>query len=286
MIRHLIVTADDYGLCESVNEAIEDCIAAGTVRATCVMANMPVYKTAAALRQKLPQSSIGIHWNLTQGRPVLPSSEVSSLIDGEGLFLRASVLRRRWWRREVKLSELQSELRAQFNRLCNVIGHVDFWNTHQNIHVVPGLFDVFVHLGRELGIPAMRSHRRITMPRRTTELKYNLTHPQYWLKGQIIAWWSCRAELNGTSMPDARLYTPGYDNPATMMDDLMARLSWAKIKNAIEIPIHPATAVRSDLFGTLTESRVAEYQVFKDPRLAERLRRNGVEPVGFEALRH
>jgi len=37
----LIVTADDYGMCPSVNRAIEECLRARTVRVTCVMANMP-----------------------------------------------------------------------------------------------------------------------------------------------------------------------------------------------------------------------------------------------------
>ena len=41
MSQRLIITADDYGLCEQVNQAIEECLSAGTVRATCVMANMP-----------------------------------------------------------------------------------------------------------------------------------------------------------------------------------------------------------------------------------------------------
>lgn len=56
------------------------------------------------------------------------------------------------------------------------------------------------------------------------------------------------------------------------------------MEKAVELIIHPATEVREQLFGTLTESRVVEYQIFKNPQLAERLRRNGVEPVGFEVL--
>jgi predicted glycoside hydrolase/deacetylase ChbG (UPF0249 family) len=42
LTRRVIVTADDYGMCDSVNQAIEACLHAGTVRATCVMINMPV----------------------------------------------------------------------------------------------------------------------------------------------------------------------------------------------------------------------------------------------------
>ena len=59
MNRRLIITADDYGMCETVNQAIEECLAVGTVRATCVMTNMPAYSTAESLRKKFPQSSLG-----------------------------------------------------------------------------------------------------------------------------------------------------------------------------------------------------------------------------------
>jgi chitin disaccharide deacetylase len=280
----LIITADDYGLCDSVNQAIEECLSAGTVRATCVMANMPNYRPAESLRRKFPQSSLGIHWNVTQGRSVLPCERVPSLVNGDGSFCKPSDLRRRWWSGRLKLNELQAELRAQFDRLVEITGPLDFWNTHQNSHVFPGLFQTFVNLGRELGIPAMRCHRRITTPRGSGEMRYHMSHPQYWLKGQVIAWWSSQAETFGTLMPDARIYTPGYREPEDMIKEVISRLPWSRIKTAAEVIIHPATAIDTDLFGSMTESRLLEYRAFKNPALAEDLRRKGVEPVGFEAL--
>jgi predicted glycoside hydrolase/deacetylase ChbG (UPF0249 family) len=285
MNPRLIVTADDYGLCEPVNQAIEECLSAGTVRATCVMANMPAYRAAALLRKNFPLSSLGIHWNVTQGRPVLPSTQIPTLVNGDGSFLTPSELRRRWWSGGVKLTELHTELRAQFDRLVEIMGPLDFWNTHQNSHVFPGLFQAFVNFGRELEIPAMRSHRRLTTPRGASELSYYFSHPQYWIKGKVISWWSSRAERLGTAMPDARVYAPGYREPDAMIKDVAGRLRWNKVKTAAEIIIHPATAIDKDLFGGLTESRLLEYHAFKNPRLAEDLRGRGVELVGFETLR-
>jgi predicted glycoside hydrolase/deacetylase ChbG (UPF0249 family) len=281
----LILTADDYGLCESVNYAIEECLAAGTVQASCIMANMPAYQSAASLRHKYPHGSFGIHWNVTQGRPVLAPPRVASLLNGDGSCLTPSELRRRWWSGRLKSTELQAELRAQFDRVVEIMGPPDFWNTHQNSHVFPGLFQLFVDLGRELKIPAMRSHRRLTAPRGASELCYQLSHPQYWLKGKVIEWWSARAEANGTLMPDARVYAPGYSDPETMIKEVVGRLPWNKVKTALEIIIHPATAVDKNLFGSLTESRVREYHAFKIPKLPKDLRSAGIDLVGFEALR-
>jgi predicted glycoside hydrolase/deacetylase ChbG (UPF0249 family) len=282
--KKLIVTADDYGLCESVNRAIEECLAAGTVRATCVMANMPAYDAARFLRKYYPHASIGIHWNVTQGRPVLPPERISSLVDTEGVFYRASELRRRWWSGKVSRDELYAELRAQFERLRGLIGTPDFWNTHQNVHVFPGLFTTFVAFAGQFGVHAMRTHRRLTVPHGATEFGYHIRHPWYWMKGQMIAWWSARAESLGMLMPDARLYAPGYREPGIMIKDVARRLSWNKVKTAVEVVIHPASAIDKDLFGSLTESRLLEYHAFRDRTLVQDLRRNGFGPVGFEIL--
>jgi predicted glycoside hydrolase/deacetylase ChbG (UPF0249 family) len=280
----LIITADDYGMCPSVNRAIEECLSAGTVRATCVMANMPELGDAAALRQKFGGASIGIHWNLTQGRPVLASRQVRSLIKEDGSFLSCSELKRSWLAGLIRSTEVQAELRAQFDKLKEIVGQPDFWNTHENTHVFPGLFRVFVEMGKELNMPVMRCHRRITRPRGAGEMRYHLSHPQYWVKGRLIAWWSSRAEKLGALMPDARLYAPGYGNPDVMIQEVITRVPWGRIKSAVEIVIHPAINIEADLFGSLTESRLLEYSTFKNPELAHDLRRKGVEPVGFEAL--
>ena len=86
MTRRLIITADDYGMCASVNDAIEECLGAGTVRATCAMVNMPLFNATAALRQKFPGCSVGIHWTLTQGRPILPPAQLPTLAGPDGEF--------------------------------------------------------------------------------------------------------------------------------------------------------------------------------------------------------
>jgi predicted glycoside hydrolase/deacetylase ChbG (UPF0249 family) len=280
----LIVTADDYGLCEAVNRGVEECLAAETVRATCVMANMPAYDAAWLLRQKYPHASIGIHWNVTQGRPVLSIKKVSSLVNQDGRFYNSSELRRRWWLGKVRPDELQAELRAQFDRLRELIGTPDFWNTHQNVHVFPGLFRTFVDFAKQLGVRAMRSHCRLTVPPAETEFSYNLKHPRYWIKGQVIGWWSARATMRGAIMPDARAYAPGYSSPERMIEEVARRVPWHRVKSAVEVAIHPATEIVESLFGSLTQSRRAEYETFKDPMLKKRLQGMGVETVGFEAL--
>jgi len=284
MSRKLIITADDYGMCNSVNEAVETCLAAGTIRATCVMTNMPAYAAAATLRDRFPQVSIGVHWTLTQGLPVLPMSQVPSLVSADGKFHPFTQFRRRWLAKQVTQAEVKAELCAQYQRLYEVAGPLDFWNTHEDVHMSPGMFETCVALGLKLGIPAMRCHRRIVVLRDNTPTSYSLSHPLFWLKGQVIARWSSWAEAQGVLMPDGRIHLVGYSNSQAAIEGVTKLLQWNSISKAVEWTIHPATTIEEELFGVLTESRVREYQVFSDPRLVERLHKNGVQTIGFEVL--
>jgi predicted glycoside hydrolase/deacetylase ChbG (UPF0249 family) len=283
-MKQLIITADDYGLCDSVNRAIETCLAAGAMRSTCVMTNMAAYAGAAALRKRFPDASIGIHWTLTQGQSVLSPQEIPTLVNAAGEFFTLAELRRRVLRRQVDPLHLQAELIAQYQRLADLIGPVGFWNTHQNVHVSPGLFQICVSIGRKLGIPAMRCHRRITAPRQGTVRAYHLRHPFYWVKGQVIDWWSSRAARQGMLMPAGIISTPGYGVGKAAIEDFVPCISWTNIRQAAELIIHPATTIVTELFGQLGESRLREYAIFRDPQLKERLVHMGITPVGFEVL--
>lgn len=283
MTHRLIITADDYGMCEAVNEAIEECLAAGTLRATCVMTNMPVYEAAAGLRDRHPGASVGLHWTLTQGQPVLPAAQVPSLVGPDGQFASFAELRRRLLRRQIDLKQVRAELRAQHERFVAILGRPDFWNTHEGIHVAPAIFQTCVDVARELGIPAMRCHRRVTVPRQGSARQFLLRHPLYWLKGRLVAAWSRRAEGRGMLMPDGLVTSPGFRDKSAI-EEIVARMSWGGVRRAVEYIIHPSNRNHPELFGSMTESRLREYETFRDPGLRGRLRQAGIEPVGFEVL--
>jgi len=259
-------------------------MANGVVRATCVMANMSAFDAAMGLRQKFPHCSLGIHWTVTQGYPVLPKEDVPTLIGRDGEFHPPSDFRRLWLLGQIDKSQVQSELIAQYKRCCQAIGHPDFWNTHQNFHVYPRIFDVCVKTALKLGIVAMRSHRRVTLPLNESLTQYNVHHPLYWLKGFGIAWWAHKAESCGAIMPDGLFYMPDAAPIFSSLEISVQRVAWPKINKALEFVIHPSTVVDARLFRRNAERRVQEYQVFADPHALRRLKELGVQLVGFEVL--
>lgn len=284
MSRTIIITADDYGMCSEINEAIEECLTAGALRATCVMTNMPLYEKAGTLRTRFPHCSIGIHWNLTQGKPVLPALEIPSLLGPDGMFLPLLLFKDRWLKGRIDSDEIVAELRAQEFRFHEIGGIPDFWNTHHHVHLLPGLFQKCVLVGQELSIPAMRCNRRITLPPNNQMLSlYHMRHPAYWLKGKVIACWSRRAEAKGMMMPDGVINLIGDTNQSDLLNGV-SRIKWGSVKKATEMVIHPATRVDRELFGGLTEKRILEYKMYSDPELVKSFQENDIELAGFNVL--
>src|SRR5262245_18770044 len=77
IVARLLVNADDFGLCESVNDAIVRCLEAGRISSTSLLVNAPA--TAAALHYAAghPEYSIGLHFNLTDFSALGPGSPLT-----------------------------------------------------------------------------------------------------------------------------------------------------------------------------------------------------------------
>jgi hypothetical protein len=124
----------------------------------------------------------------------------------------------------------------------------------------------------------------VTVPYVGSPARYIRRHPLYWLKGRIVAFWAAGAERGGTRMPDGIVTLPGFPEGTAMIDAILDRLDWSRVRCAVELTVHPSTRLEPELFGTMTESRLREYAVYSDPQLIDRLRRVGIEPAGFEVL--
>ena len=80
----LIIEADDFGLSESITKGIIDGINGGYITSTNIMANMPFAKYAVEKAVKNNIKSVGLHFNLTAGKPLTKNP---LLTDENGIFL-------------------------------------------------------------------------------------------------------------------------------------------------------------------------------------------------------
>ena len=148
-MRRLFVNADDFGLTEGVSSGIVEAMAAGVVGGTTAMvcpdgAMERISRLGPPLAGKM-----GLHLQLTGGRPCLPPGEIPSLVTAAGLFARKKIAVA-----DVDPGEVRREWRAQLARFHAAGFAPSHLDAHHHIHKRPEVFPVFVELARELGVPA------------------------------------------------------------------------------------------------------------------------------------
>jgi predicted glycoside hydrolase/deacetylase ChbG (UPF0249 family) len=84
--RFLIVTADDFGLHEAVNEAVQQASQHGILTAASLMVGSPAIADAVRRAHQLPRLRVGLPLVPVDGAPLLPVSAVPRLVDRRGQF--------------------------------------------------------------------------------------------------------------------------------------------------------------------------------------------------------
>ncbi|WP_400192008.1 carbohydrate deacetylase [Hymenobacter sp. B81] len=137
MQRQVIINADDFGLSTSVNRAIIDAYRAGNLTSTTMMVNMPGTAEGARLAAENPGLAIGLHFCLTEGRPL---TAAPSLTDADGNFLERGALLKRALRGQVKEAEVRAEFEAQLAKLEGLGIRPTHTDSHQHTHMLPAVF--------------------------------------------------------------------------------------------------------------------------------------------------
>lgn len=161
-LRTLAVCADDFGQSPGVDAAIVRLAQAGRLNAISCIANSPGWPEAAGRLQELPAAvDVGLHLNLTDGRPL------------------SSRLARRWSRLPSLMRliaqahlgllprvALRAELHAQLSAFIGAHGRPpDFIDGHQHVHHLPGVRELILEMAEHLQpLPAMRSTGRVLGP--------------------------------------------------------------------------------------------------------------------------
>ena len=153
----LIINADDLGYSTLINQAIADLFAAGLITSTSLLVNQPASEAGAELARQRPHLSVGVHLNLSLGRPVLSPSLVPSLVDERGVFWDAATLFRRAVLGQVQWHEAAAELEAQV-RWALVHGlHLDNLDSHVHFHSLPAARRITQQLARQYHVAAWRT---------------------------------------------------------------------------------------------------------------------------------
>jgi chitin disaccharide deacetylase len=156
-LKRLIVTADDFGAAREVNDAVEAAHRGGILTAASLMVSAPAAADAIARARRMPSLRVGLHIVLVEGRPVLPASAVSHLVDRSGAFRSdmTSLGAHISFSRRARL-ELAAEITAQFEAYRATGLTLDHCNAHKHFHLHPVVGQLMAAIGARFGLRATR----------------------------------------------------------------------------------------------------------------------------------
>lgn len=249
-MKRLIVNADDFGLTGGVTRGILDTLAAGVVRSTSAM--LCLDETAAQLRQwrAVLTGRVGVHLQLMDGIPCSGPAAVPSLVGADGRFPTSPMPAS-----GISLAEVRREWHAQVERLMALDFTPTHVDTHNHVHMAPGILEVYCDIALYYGLPA-----RSGTPRVAAALKER-----------------------GVTCADC-CETGGYDGeitPEAFLDRVARAFAGCGDSGVVELMCHPGYADAA-LAGKsfYVAEREQELEVLCSARTREGLDRLGVEVVG------
>lgn len=152
MIR-LVINADDLGLHPRIDEGIFTAHADGVVTSATLLATGPVAHEAVR-RARLQRLPLGLHLCLTTHlTPAAPPRDVRWLAPGGRFRKNWAEFSAAWLSRLIPPEEVVLEFRAQVRRARELGASIDHLDTHQHLHLLPGMTSLVEVLAAELRVP-------------------------------------------------------------------------------------------------------------------------------------
>lgn len=247
----LILNGDDFGISRGVNAAMIDCFTKGYLSSTSMMVNMPACQEASELMKMYPGLSVGIHLNLTVGKPL---TKCNSLVKEDGTFNKGMLKNSE----HVNKQEIENELRAQMDRFIKLTGkkptHI---NSHHGIEQIEGAEAIVCQLSREYDLPVRRF---FTLP--------SGNHPDI---DYVI--------------PEAKMLF-NFEDYATP-EKVIALFSDSDLASdkVYEYACHPGYVDYEILqMSSLTTGRAYDAHVFLSEQIGQWIKEHQIELVGYEAI--
>ncbi len=285
MAKYLIVNADDYGMCNAANEAVEELFLGGWLKSSTIMMPCPGAEHAVEFSKTHPEYAIGIHTTLTSEWGKYrwkPLTNGKTLLDEEGFMWHESDM----VEKNASYEDIEKEVRAQID-LAHRMGM-------KPSHVDNHMGSLYGHYTGRLGLSKLAlkicgsygyayrlytKHDKRICPNGTP-------YPLYAAVTLLSKLWGKKYNV---IIPDYLLFPDWNDEMRVSYEvyrDTILKI-WTDIPEdgVTETFVHPS--VESDELKGITGrwlDRVWEYQLMKDPYVHQYLKDNGVELISYREL--
>ena len=280
-VKSVILSADDFGLSEAVNEGIERAHREGLLSTASLMIAGPAAADAIARARRLPELRVGLHLVVIEGPATLPPAEIPALVDPRGQFPSHQLrLGLRYFFGLDARRQLAAEIRAQFAAFAATGLRLDHANAHKHMHLHPTIGALLLRIGSGFGLQAVR------VPAEPPGVLQECCEYNGFGDRLLHRWTSLlryQVERAGMATTD---HCFGIAWTGRMTTDRLLRLAGNLPDGSSEIYFHPA-AGRDEQLDRLMPSyqHEAEMRSLIDPQFGAALRQAGALLVGFDALR-
>ncbi|MCR2802847.1 polysaccharide deacetylase family protein [Paenibacillus soyae] len=279
----LLVNADDYGLCHSVNQAVESLLTEGTVSSATVMMPCGWSSEAASWSASHPEYDVGVHltftseWDAYKWGPVTSDGDVSSLVAETGYFHKTS----QEFEERAESVHVKRELVSQIERAIKLgmkPTHADnhmgsLYGLRTGKHFMPEVLDVCASYGLPFRLPRYLNAEQGVAPKEMEE------------QARAIA---ALADAKGVVILDYLVGLPfqlqegeSYDSFKSDMKALLGSLK----PGVTELIIHPSIVTDElEAFHFEPAKRGMEYDIFRDRDIQEELGKQGVKLIRWREL--
>ena len=266
----LIVNADDFGRTCDINRGILHAFRYGIVSSASLLANFEAFEQAVDMAKKF-HLPVGIHFNLTEGRPVSESTDVASLVDSQGRFFKKNTFMLYLMQGRISEHDVRTELSAQLSRCINAGLKQDHYNSHHHIHILPMIGRVCRECAAEFGII---NTRRVSRPL-----------PGQSMRSTSQQWLAFFAESKLSFPPESRMFW-GFElmnkgDKRAVLKNTLRQLQ----PGAHELMCHPGFFSDENI-GLYNLERFDELQALCHESIAEQVADSNIQLHSFEELKY
>lgn len=276
--RRVIFTADDFGLSEGVNEAVERAHREGVLTTASLMVAGPAAADAVRRAKTMPDLRVGLHLVVIEGASVRPSA-VRGLVDAAGDFPNDQFgLSVDYFFRPKKRRQLQSEIRSQFSAFAKTGLRLDHANAHKHMQMHPTVGKMLLQVGKTFKLPAIRIPYEPTGP-------LGRSGTFVGVGGRLLNMWSTilrdDARRAGIQVNDSAF---GIAWSGHMTMNRLLRLIPNLPSGLTEVYFHPATWRDARLTGAMPDyEHEAELAALLSPDIRAALEAAGIERTTYGA---
>ena len=255
------------------------------------MATGPAFDDAVGHAKATPTLGVGCHLVLTGGTAVAPPSEIPSLVGANGLLPESLGIfaLTKVTSGSIRTSDIETELRAQIQKILSAGIEPTHVDTHKHTHVHPVVMNVLGRVLHEFGITHVRNPvENLQDSWRTTRSESENASPMAGLAAAVTvkavaSQFQTISRKYGLHSPDRFL---GLAITGQLGTAALCRLIDTLPEGQSEIMLHPGIC-DADLARTgsrLQQHRQIEMEGLMAPEVRHAIEKNGIRLISFRDL--